>query len=170
MVWLKPYGLIAAGFIFHPNKVSTNFTVCYLSIALALNFLLDTQQCQCNEQPPLQPEPMAADRVPAQQRSCGGKAMGIKPLRSKGPSLKDGLLWTCTPLLASSARCRFLPYVALHRELSALGNVVSAFSLGVAESPSVGSLQRHPPKEICASDPRRAGSGSCRRSPIFSEE
>ena len=43
--------------------------------------------------------------------------MGAQMLYSKVPSPKDGLLWTCTPLLASSARFKFLPYVALHRKL-----------------------------------------------------
>lgn len=67
MVWLKLYMLIAARFIFHPSKVSINFTVCCLSIAVAFNFLLGMQQYQCNEQPLWQLEPGEVAHVPASQ-------------------------------------------------------------------------------------------------------
>lgn len=70
VVCLKLYRLIAAKFIFYPSKVSINFTVCCLSIAMAFDFLLDTQQCQCSEQPLLQLQLMAADCVPASQAAA----------------------------------------------------------------------------------------------------
>lgn len=70
MVCLKLCGLIAARFLFHPSIVSINFTARCLSIAMAFDFLLDRQRCRCSEQPLLQLELMAADRVPASQAAA----------------------------------------------------------------------------------------------------
>lgn len=118
MVWLKLYGLIAARFIFRPSKVSINLQ----SAADQLLWLLIFSRI-CNSANAVSSLccwgwwQRIGYQLPWQQGSYGKRVLGAKTLYSKVPSPKDGLLWTCTPLLASSARFKFLPCVALHRKL-----------------------------------------------------
>lgn len=68
---------------------------------------------------------------------------------------QDGLLWTCTPLVSSSARFKFLPYVALHRKLYPLSLTKCSLSVFL-KGTTVGSLQLYQPEEISVPDPRAA--------------
>lgn len=70
-------------------------------------------------------------QLPRQQR-LRGEGRGSKTLYCKVPSPKDGMLWICAPLLASSAGFQTLPCAALHRKLYplGLGRVILSFCRG----------------------------------------
>lgn len=77
MGWLKPHALIAPRFLFQPSKVSANFTVCCLSMAMAFN-LISSWMCS------------GASAASSLCCSWGVAAGGAAAAQAAAPARKEG--------------------------------------------------------------------------------